>query len=136
MLTNAEIPLGILTAIVGAPFFAYLLSRKSVGVDMILDVNQAGFQYDPVRMIFSDISFSLGEQEELCILGPTGIGKSTLIRCLANLYPLCVGSIRLHDRDIQSLNYRDVARVIGYVPQAHEITSHPGMRRDRSADRT
>lgn len=31
MLTNAEIPLGILTAIVGAPFFAYLLSRKSVG---------------------------------------------------------------------------------------------------------
>ncbi|ACL16906.1 FecCD family ABC transporter permease [Methanosphaerula palustris] len=31
MLTNAEIPLGILTAIIGAPFFAYLLSRKSVG---------------------------------------------------------------------------------------------------------
>lgn len=31
MLTSAEIPLGILTAIVGAPFFAYLLSRKSVG---------------------------------------------------------------------------------------------------------
>lgn len=31
LLTNAEIPLGILTAIVGAPFFAYLLSRRSVG---------------------------------------------------------------------------------------------------------
>jgi iron complex transport system permease protein len=31
MLTNAEIPLGILTAIIGAPFFAYLLSRRSVG---------------------------------------------------------------------------------------------------------
>lgn len=31
MLTSAEIPLGILTAIVGAPFFAYLLSRRSVG---------------------------------------------------------------------------------------------------------
>lgn len=31
MLTSAEIPLGILTAIIGAPFFAYLLSRKSVG---------------------------------------------------------------------------------------------------------
>lgn len=89
---------------------------------MILDVNQAGFRYDSVRMIFSGISFSLGEQEVLCILGPNGIGKSTLIRCLANLYPLCAGSIRLHDRDIQSLNYRDVARVIGYVPQAHEIT--------------
>ncbi|PKL64011.1 MAG: ABC transporter permease [Methanomicrobiales archaeon HGW-Methanomicrobiales-3] len=31
MLTNAEIPLGILTAIIGAPFFAYLLGRRSVG---------------------------------------------------------------------------------------------------------
>lgn len=31
MLTSAEIPLGILTAIIGAPFFAYLLSRRSVG---------------------------------------------------------------------------------------------------------
>ena len=31
MLTNAEIPLGILTAIIGSPFFAYLLGRRSVG---------------------------------------------------------------------------------------------------------
>jgi iron complex transport system ATP-binding protein len=89
---------------------------------MILDVKQAGFRYDPVRMVFSDISFSLGEEEVLCILGPNGIGKSTLIRCLANLHPLFVGSIHLHNRDIRSLNYRDVARIIGYVPQAHEIT--------------
>lgn len=88
---------------------------------MILDVRQAGFRYDFRRMIFSDISFTLAEQEVLCILGPNGIGKSTLIRCLANLNPLCAGSIRLHDLDIRSLNHRDVAKIVGYVPQAHEI---------------
>jgi iron complex transport system ATP-binding protein len=88
---------------------------------MILDVQQAGFRYDLKRMIFSGISFSLAEEEVLCILGPNGIGKSTLIRCLANLNPLCVGSIRLHDRDVRSLNHRDVAKIVGYVPQAHEI---------------
>lgn len=90
-------------------------------MDMILDVQQAGFRYDLRRMIFSEISFSLAEEEVLCILGPNGIGKSTLIRCLANLNPLCAGSIRLHDRDVRSLNHRDVAKIIGYVPQAHEI---------------
>ncbi|PKL56962.1 MAG: iron ABC transporter ATP-binding protein, partial [Methanomicrobiales archaeon HGW-Methanomicrobiales-5] len=84
---------------------------------MILDVQQAGFRYNPQRMIFSDISFMLAEQEVLCILGPNGIGKSTLIRCLANLNPLCAGSIRLHDKDIRSLSHSDVARIIGYVPQ-------------------
>ena len=88
---------------------------------MILDVQQAGFRYDFRRMIFSDISFTLAEQEVLCILGPNGIGKSTLIRCLANLNPLCAGSIRLHDRDVRSMNHRDVAKIVGYVPQAHEI---------------
>lgn len=88
---------------------------------MILDVQQAAFRYDARRTIFSDISFTLAEQEVLCILGPNGIGKSTLIRCLANLYPLCAGSIRLHDRDVRSLLHRDVAKIIGYVPQAHEI---------------
>ena len=88
---------------------------------MILDVRQAGFCYNPRQMIFSDISFSLDEQEVLCILGPNGIGKSTLIRCLANLYPLCAGSIRLHGENIGSLPHRDVAKVMGYVPQAHEI---------------
>jgi iron complex transport system ATP-binding protein len=90
-------------------------------MDMILDVRKAGFHYDPVRTIFSEISFSLAEEEVLCILGPNGIGKSTLIRCLANLNPLCAGTIQLHGNNIRSLPHRDVAKVIGYVPQAHEI---------------
>lgn len=90
-------------------------------MDMILDVQGAGFRYESQRMVFSEISFTLAEQEVLCILGPNGIGKSTLIRCLANLNRLCAGSIRLHNRDVRSLKRRDVARCVGYVPQAHEI---------------
>lgn len=90
-------------------------------MDMILDVRGAGFCYNNKRTIFSDISFTLGEQEVLCILGPNGIGKSTLIRCLANLNPLCAGSIRLRDRDVLTMNSSDVAKIVGYVPQAHDI---------------
>lgn len=91
-------------------------------MDMILDVQQAGYRYDSQRMIFSDISFTLAEQEVLCILGPNGIGKSTLIRCLANLYRLCSGSIRLFGDDVSGIKRVEVAKKIGYVPQAHEIT--------------
>lgn len=88
---------------------------------MIVDVHKAGFRYGPGRMIFSEISFSLAVREVLCIIGPNGIGKSTLIRCLANLNPLCAGSIRLRNREIRSMKFRDVANIVGYVPQAHEI---------------
>lgn len=88
---------------------------------MILEVNRAGFAYPGRQQVFSDVSFSLADQEVLCILGPNGIGKSTLIRCLANLYRLCSGSIRLFGKEMARLPQVEIAKKIGYVPQAHEI---------------
>lgn len=88
---------------------------------MILKVSDAGFAYPGGARIFSDISFSLADREVLCILGPNGIGKSTLIRCLANLYGLCSGSIRLFGKEMSGLQRVEIAKRIGYVPQAHEI---------------
>jgi iron complex transport system ATP-binding protein len=88
---------------------------------MILDVNNIGYSYPGSGPVFSGISFSLEEKEILCILGPNGIGKSTLIRCLANLYQPGSGSICLRGKEMSALKQVDVAKVIGYVPQAHEI---------------
>ncbi len=88
---------------------------------MILEVNRAGFAYPGRQHVFSDVSFSLEDREVLCILGPNGIGKSTLIRCLANLYRLCSGSIRLFGKEMVRLPQVEIAKKIGYVPQAHEI---------------
>jgi len=88
---------------------------------MILEVENAGFSYSGGRQIFSDITFSLADREVLCILGPNGIGKSTLIRCVANLYTLCSGSIRLFGEDLSGMKHIEIAKKIGYVPQAHEI---------------
>jgi len=88
---------------------------------MILEICDAGFAYPGGTSVFSGISFSLADREVLCILGPNGIGKSTLIRCLANLYRLCSGSIRLLGKDISGLHQVEIAKKIGYVPQAHEI---------------
>jgi iron complex transport system ATP-binding protein len=90
-------------------------------MDMILTVDDAGFAYPGGKQVFSDISFSLSDREVLCILGPNGIGKSTLIRCLANLYSICSGSIRLFGEDMLKMDQVDIAKKIGYVPQAHEI---------------
>ena len=87
-----------------------------------LEVSNATFSYDGRRNIFEDVSFSLHPGEVFCILGPNGTGKSTLLRCLCNLYRLKAGSIRIDGTDIATLGPARLARKIGFIPQIHTPT--------------
>ena len=86
---------------------------------MILEVSNLGFHYHNSRTIFREVSFSVDKGEVLSILGPNGSGKSTLLNCIANLYKPVSGQILLNGKPVSRMNLRDVARVIGYVPQIH-----------------
>ena len=54
-------------------------------MDVLLQVNDLGFSYNGSRQIFKDISFEVQPGEIVCLLGPNGIGKTTLLNCLARL---------------------------------------------------
>ena len=86
-------------------------------MDTLLQVKDLGFSYDGSRQIFKDISFEVKAGEIVCLLGPNGIGKTTLLTCMAKLRSPNQGRILLNGDDLTSLSTRDVARVIGYVPQ-------------------
>lgn len=58
-----------------------------MGVDKLFEVKNISFSYDDEE-IFSDISFSLDKGDVLCILGPNGTGKTTLIKCLNGLHDI------------------------------------------------
>jgi iron complex transport system ATP-binding protein len=90
-------------------------------VAVILEVEGAGFSYDGERDIFAGISFAVEQGEVLAILGSNGTGKSTLIKCVMNLHPLDTGTVRLEDRDLGEMTYREIARCTGYVPQANQV---------------
>lgn len=83
---------------------------------MRLKIRDIEFSYgsDP---ILKDIRMELERSEMLAIVGPNGVGKSTLIRCIDLILTPNKGSILLDGQDIKRINRTEVAKRMGYVPQ-------------------
>jgi len=87
-----------------------------------LEVKNATFSYDGKKNIFEDVSFSVEGGDIFCVLGPNGTGKSTLLRCLCNLYELNEGSVCIDGKNITSYSPSKLAKKIGFIPQIHTPT--------------
>lgn len=66
----------------------------------MLDVQHIAFAYQNGDFVFEDISFQLAPGEILSIVGPSGAGKTTLIKCLAGLKQLTKGKIYIEDEEL------------------------------------
>lgn len=88
----------------------------------LIDVQNAAFTYDGKRMIFEDVNFSVDEGEILCVIGPNGCGKSTLIDCILGLKKLKTGQIMVAGDNLETLKAREFAEHVAYVPQGHKTT--------------
>ena len=84
----------------------------------MLEVRNASCGF-PGRTIIKDISFSIAPGELLCLLGPNGVGKTTLFKTILGSLQLQAGEILLHGENVASWSRRRFATKVGYVPQAH-----------------
>jgi len=88
---------------------------------VILTVDHLGFSYGK-RDVLKDVSFSLKEGDFLSVLGPNGVGKSTLFRCILGLLSGYSGRIALDGRDLRAFSRREISKRIAYIPQACQPT--------------
>ena len=84
---------------------------------MKLSVKDLSFSYGG-RKVLDRISFDVEDNSIVSILGPNGVGKTTLLRCLCNLHRPQEGSILVDGTDVLTLSGRELAKHIGYVPQS------------------
>jgi PrtD family type I secretion system ABC transporter len=73
------------------------------------------------RHTAQNISFTAQAGDAVAILGPSGGGKSSLVRGLTGIWPLAEGSVRLDGAALDQWDPAQLGRHIGYVPQAVEL---------------
>ena len=78
---------------------------------------RVSFSYNKRRMDVSGLSFSLARGERLGILGPTGAGKSTIVKLLLRLYDVDEGEILIDGRNIRDIRLDELRSRFGVVFQ-------------------
>jgi len=92
-----------------------LLPARTVRGEIVFD--DVTFGYSPSVKVLENVSFHLRPGETLAIVGPTGSGKSTMLRLLMRFYDVDSGRILLDGKDIRTMNLKDLRAAIGWVSQ-------------------
>lgn len=85
---------------------------------MKLEIKHASCGYGQ-KLVVEDLSIKLESGEILCLLGPNGVGKTTLFKTILGFLKLKGGQILLDGENVQGWSRRRLAKAMGYVPQAH-----------------
>lgn len=86
---------------------------------MELSVNNASCGYGNTAVL-ENVSLSIKQGEIVCILGPNGIGKTTVFRSVLGFLKLIKGEITLDGISKSEISAREFSKCVGYVPQGHE----------------
>lgn len=93
----------------------------------ILHAEKLGFHYQPEQAIFKGLTLTLASGEIHTILGPNGVGKSTLLKCLVGVQPPNEGQITLDDQHLNQLSPRQRARKLAFVPQVNASSTNVSL---------
>ncbi len=85
---------------------------------MILELRDLACGYGR-RKVLSHVDLTVAAGENLCLLGPNGVGKTTLFRTILGAIAPMGGEILIDDKSLGGQSRRQRARLMAYVPQAH-----------------
>lgn len=89
---------------------------------MILEVKDLHYSHSKDTPILQGLSFSIEKGDVLCLLGPNGTGKTTLIRCLLGMNQLESGDVYLGGVNTKNMSAKEMSKKIAYVPQTTMVS--------------
>ena len=88
---------------------------------MFFEVNGINFSYRS-RQVLDGVSLNVKADDVVSILGPNGVGKTTLIKCIGKVFTPNAGSVFIEGLNLHKMGKKDIAKNIGYVSQKSETS--------------
>jgi ATP-binding cassette subfamily B protein len=118
-MVSAERVFGLLDtppAIVNPPSAARLPGPAPAGTPAI-EFRDVWFAYDAEQWVLRDCSFRVAQDEQVALVGPTGEGKTTIVRLMTRAYDVTRGQVLVEGRDVREWDLTELRRHVGLVPQ-------------------
>lgn len=87
------------------------------GIEGNVSFDHVKFGYRPDKIIIGDFSAEISAGKKIAIVGPTGAGKTTLVKLLMRFYDVNGGAIRIDGKDVRSFNRSELRELFGMVLQ-------------------
>lgn len=87
------------------------------GLQGNVEFDHVRFGYDPDKIIIKDFSAKVKEGQKIAIVGPTGAGKTTMIKLLMRFYDVDAGAILVDGHNIKDFNRSELRQMFGMVLQ-------------------
>ncbi len=90
--------------------------------EAIIDIKNLSFSYNN-NQILKDLNLTINKNDKVCLVGPSGTGKTTLCYLIAGLYPEYRGNINLLGYEICEISYALLGNYIHFIPQEPKFLS-------------
>lgn len=94
----------------------YIFDGTMNGYD--IETQDLGFGYGEAAKVLEGIDLKVRGPQMISIIGPNGVGKSTLIYCLNKILNPSDGKVFIGEREIGEIPIKELARTMGFVPHA------------------
>ncbi|MEO2240005.1 ABC transporter ATP-binding protein [Dorea sp. YH-dor226] len=87
------------------------------GLEGNVEFDHVQFGYNPDHIIIKDFSAGIKQGQKIAIVGPTGAGKTTMVKLLMRFYDVNRGAIKVDGHDIRDFNREELRQMFGMVLQ-------------------
>ena len=82
-----------------------------------IDFKQVDFCYHQTRSVLKDFNLTVASHEKIALIGPSGAGKTTIVKLLLRIHELTAGEILIDGQNISHVKQESLRSNIGLVPQ-------------------